>query len=85
MTATEEDIATRKHRVRQAELTGDELYRHRERQFKVLAETAHREAQKQHARKRVSTEAFKAGAGGWNAGRKQETPTTEIGQTLPLF
>ena len=84
-TATEEDIATRKHRVTEAELTGDELYLHRERQFKVLAETAHREAQKHHARKPVSSEAFKAGAGGWAAGRKREAAITEIGQTLPLF
>ena len=84
-TATEEDIATRKHRVTEAELTADELYLHRERQFKVLAETAHREAQKHRARKQAPAEAFKAGAGGWAAGRKHETPAVEIGQTLPLF
>lgn len=84
-TATEEDIATRKHRVTEAELTGDELYLHRERQFKALAETAHREAQKHHARKPVSSEAFKAGTGGWAAARKREATITEIGQTLPLF
>ena len=83
-TATEEDIATRKHRM-EGDMTGDELYLQRERQFKVLAETAHREAQKHHARRQVSSEAFKAGAGGWGAGRKREAATTEIGQTLPLF
>ena len=75
-TAREQDIDTR---------SADELYLKRERQFKVLAETAHREAQKHHARKQVSSEAFKAGAGGWGAGRKREAATTEIGQTLPLF
>ena len=83
-TATEEDITTRKHRT-ERDVTGDELYLQRERQFKVLAETAHREAQKHHAHRQVSSEAFKAGAGGWGAGRKREAATTEIGQTLPLF
>lgn len=75
-TAREKDIGTRD--------AGD-LYLQRERQFKVLAETAHREAQKQHARKEVSARTTKAGAGGWAAGRKREPPATGIGQTLPLF
>ena len=83
-TAAEEDLGTRKHQA-QAGLDGHALYLQRERQFKVLAETAHREAQKHHARKAAANPASKAGAGGWAAGRKHETPATEIGQTLPLF
>lgn len=66
--------------------TVDELFLQRDRQFKALAENAHREAQK---RKRPSAsgdkaEAFKAGAGGWNQARKRDTEPA-IGETRPLF
>jgi len=84
-TASEEDIGTRrKTAVAAATATADELYLQRERQYKVLAEHAHREAQKQRARPSVKAEPFKAGAGGWNAGKRHE-PAVETGQTLPLF
>lgn len=63
----------------------DELYLLRERQFKAMAETAHREAQR---RRRPEpdrgAEPFKAGAGGWGSARRHET-TDGIGETLPLF
>lgn len=85
-TAREEDIGTRGN-------SGDELLLLRERQYKVLAETAHREAQKRRARAQPSGEVpgnapgepFKAGAGGWTGGRRRAEPATAIGQTLPLF
>ena len=81
-----QDVAThRKGGARKAD-TADELFLKRERQFKVLAENAHREAQK---RKRPSAsgdnaEPFKAGAGGWNQARKRDTEPA-IGETRPLF
>lgn len=85
-TAREKDVAThRKGGARKAE-TADELFLKRERQFKVMAENAHREAQK---RKRPSAsgenaEPFKAGAGGWNQARKRDIEPA-IGETRPLF
>ena len=85
-TAREKDIASRrKGGARKAE-TADEPFLKRDRQFKALAENAHREAQK---RKRPSAsgdkaEAFKAGAGGWNQARKRDTEPA-IGETRPLF
>ncbi len=78
-TASEQDVGTRRK-----DAGADELYLQRERQYKVLAETAHREAQKRRAHPAAPAEPFKAGAGGWNAGRRQE-PAVEAGQTLPLF
>lgn len=85
-TAREQDVAThRKGAARKAD-TADELFLQRERQFKVLAENAHREAQK---RKRSPASgdnagSFKAGAGGWNQARKRDTEPA-IGETRPLF
>ncbi len=83
-TALEQDVSVRKRDAKPADVT-DELYLQRERQFKVLAETAHREAQKQKGRKSAGDEAqpFKAGAGGW-AGRKKKAEP-EVGETRPLF
>lgn len=59
--------------------TGGELMRLREHQYKVLAETSHREAQK---RKR-GQESPRVGAAGW--GWRQRRDETAPGQTLPLF
>ena len=71
-----------KHSVASA----DELYLLRERQFKVMAENAHRESQKRRARTPEDRNAapFKAGAGGWSSAAKVE-PEPEIGQTGNLF
>lgn len=85
-TALEQDVSTRKRADGKSGEVTDELYLQRERQFKVLAETAHREAQKRQARKPAGDDAqpFKAGTGGWaSAPRKKSEP--EIGETQPLF
>jgi DNA polymerase-4 len=85
-TAREQDVAThRKGDARNADLAED-LILQGDRQFKVLAENAHREAQK---RKRPSAsgddaEPFKAGAGGWSQARKRDAEPA-IGETRPLF
>ena len=67
-------------------LTLAALYLLRERQFKVMAENAHRESQKRRARTPEDRNAapFKAGAGGWSSAAKAE-PEPEIGQTGNLF
>lgn len=58
---------------------GEELMRLRERQYKVLAETAHREAQKH----KHGEQSPRAGAAGWGWRRRNDEPAE--GQTLPLF
>jgi len=85
-TAREQDVASHRKGVPRKAGHAEELFLQRERQFKVLAENAHREAQK---RKRPSApagnaEPFKAGAGGWNSARKRDTEPA-IGETRPLF
>lgn len=84
-TAREEDVpGNRKGAARQAE-TMDELFLKRERQFKAMAESAHRESQKRKGHSPdAGGEAFKAGAGGWRSGRKRSAEP-EIGETRPLF
>ena len=84
-TAREEDVpGNRKGAARQAE-TLDELFLKRERQFKAMAESAHRESQKRKGHSPdAGGEAFKAGAGGWRSGRKRSAEP-EIGETRPLF
>lgn len=60
-----------------------ELWLLRERQFKVLAETAHRESRtKTHER---DADSPRMGAGGWNWRKNQAHFEVERGQTLPLF
>lgn len=85
-TALEQDVAIRKRADDKSGDVTDELYLQRERQFKVLAETVHREAQKRQARKPASEDAqpFKAGAGGW-APAKKKKDEPEVGETRPLF
>ncbi len=85
-TAREQDVAIHRKGAARKTDTADKLFLQRERQFKVLAENAHRETQK---RKRSpasgdKAESFKAGVGGWNQARKQDTETA-IGETRPLF
>lgn len=58
----------------------DALMRLRERQYKVLAETAHREAQK----RQQGHESPRAGAAGWGI-RRSKPQTTQVGMTLPLW
>ncbi|WP_158601808.1 DNA polymerase Y family protein [Solilutibacter pythonis] len=66
----------RLHRPR----AGDELMHLRERQYKALAESAHRES-----RKRQQGEVSpRAGAAGWGC-RAKPAHETALGQTLPLF
>lgn len=85
-TTREQDVAIRdKGHARKAD-PAEELLLKRDRQYKVLAEGAHREAQK---RKRPhpsgdNAEPFKAGVGGWNQSRKRDTEPA-IGETRPLF
>ncbi|MFT3761242.1 MAG: hypothetical protein QM761_01250 [Pseudoxanthomonas sp.] len=86
-TGSEEDIVTRKRRAhresaRQKDAVLDELWLLRERQYKKMAENAHREAQ-QRQPKLEGAEPFKAGAGGWGS-RGKRKPGTENG-TRPLF
>jgi DNA polymerase-4 len=85
-TAREEDVpGNRKGAARRHSETTDELFLQRERQFKALAESAHRESQKRKGRPSdAGGEAFKAGAGGWRSGRKRSAEP-EIGETRPLF
>ena len=82
-TARDEDVTTRKRNAAQAAAnaaeSADELWLRRERQFKVLAENAHREQQKH-----KGAGPFKAGAGGWGPAKERE-PDSEIGETRPLF
>ncbi len=60
-----------------------ELWLLRERQFKVLAETAHRESRaKPHERGEDSP---RMGAGGWNWRKSSPLNEVDRGQTLPLF
>ena len=80
----ERDAAPRMRRHAVAE-PRDELYRLRERQFKVLAENAHRQAQQRRGKAAAPGAApFKAGAGGWGPARPRE-PDADVGTTLPLF
>jgi DNA polymerase-4 len=74
--------AAHKHSVASAH----ELYLLRERQFKVMAENAHRESQKRRGRSpdRHVAPPFKAGAGGWSS-TANATPESEVGQTGDLF
>jgi DNA polymerase-4 len=85
-TALEQDVATRKRAEDSPADVTDELYLRRERQFKVLAETAHREAQKRQAQNPASGAAqpFKAGAAGWGSAKKNKDEP-EVGETRPLF
>ena len=63
----------------------DALYLSRERRFKAMAETAHREAQRRRRPEpNRDAEPFKAGAGGWGSARRREA-TDGVGETLPLF
>lgn len=79
-TGLEEDAVTRKHeRGRQQEVT-DELWLQRERQFKVLAEATHREANERRNPKSNGM-APKAGAGGWLPTRRPKV----IPDTPSLF
>lgn len=60
-----------------------ELWLLRERQFKVLAETAHRESRaKPHQR---GLDSPRMGAGGWNWRAPVDNAEVERGRTLPLF
>lgn len=69
----EEDNVTRKRQAGGREPV-DELWLQRERQFKVLAEASHREAQQRRATER-GQESPRAGTGGWlPAMRRQATP-----------
>ncbi|HEY5972674.1 MAG TPA: hypothetical protein VIT22_12075 [Pseudoxanthomonas sp.] len=85
-TALEEEAPSRRAAARESVASADELYLLRERQFKVMAENAHRESQKRRTRVPVDGTAapFKAGAGGWSSARKSEADG-EIGQTGSLF
>jgi DNA polymerase-4 len=85
-TAQEQDVASHPKGGARKPGLAEDLFLQRERQFKVLAENAHREAQK---RKRPSAssgkaEPFKAGAGGWNQASKRDNEPA-IGETRPLF
>ncbi len=82
----ERDVQPREQRrdANRPEAT-DELYLLRERQFKAMAETAHREAQRRRKPEPGrDAEPFKAGAGGWGSARRREA-TDGVGETLPLF
>ncbi len=85
-TAREQDVASHCKGAPRKAGQAEELFLQRERQFKVLAENAHREAQKR-KRPPVSgdkAEAFKAGAGGWSQARKRDSEPA-VGETRPLF
>ncbi len=79
--ASEEDVVTRKRKTEEA--SNHELILKRERQYKKMAENAHREAQRRKAQPAADAEPFKAGAAGW--GSRKRKPEPEIGQTRPLF
>ena len=80
-TALEQDILTRERFLAGSGESDDELWLQRERQFKVLAEGAHREAQ-QRASKR--TRQAPAGAGGWSHDPRRPL-APEPGESLDLF
>lgn len=82
-TSRDEDVTTRKRAAANAAESAEELYLRRERQYKVLAENAHREQEKRKGRP-PAAEPFKAGAGGWGQRRKKEADP-EPGETRPLF
>ena len=65
----EEDVAARSKPADSAE----ELWLERERQFKVMAEEAHRKAREQPERIKAAT-AKPFGAGGWTRGTSKEPP-----------
>jgi DNA polymerase-4 len=86
-TALEEEAPSRRREAaRSVAAKAEELYLLRERQFKVMAENAHRESQKRRAGTPATapSAAFKAGAGGWSSAPKSG-PEPEIGQTGSLF
>ena len=86
-TALEEEAPTRRSKAAlRQHASADELYLLRERQFKVMAENAHRESQKRRTRAAGDKAGapFKAGAGGWSSAPRSE-PESEIGQTGDLF
>lgn len=63
----EEDNVTRKRTATRAHDPLDELWLKRERQFKVLAEASHREAEQRRRGRQVDAPRY--GAGGWSRGR----------------
>lgn len=79
-TAEVEDVSTRRQRE-----DHHDLYQLRERQFRKMAENAHRQAGQAPRRPAQGAAPFKAGAGGWNVGKRQPEETTGIGETRPLF
>ena len=81
-TAHEQDVVTRKRNARAQDATPDDLYLQRERQFKKMAENAHRDARQP----RTIPENVRAHV----HGTRDHTPdnghaSIGIGQTLPLF
>ncbi|MGY0505056.1 DNA polymerase Y family protein [Luteimonas sp. e5] len=72
---TEDESAGRRQRASEA------LMLLRERQFKVLAEAAHRQARRPGATRKP----MRAGAGGWQRQKKTEPPAAQTQGTLPLF
>jgi len=80
-TALEQDILTRKRSLASAGESDDELWLQRERQFKALAEGAHREAQ-QRASKRARQS--RADAGGWSHDPRR-TLAPRPGESFDLF
>lgn len=84
-TALEQDLQAHGRPVLPGADAGD-LYRQRERQFKVLAEGTHRQAQQKRAPSDAPRPAFKAGAGGRTpAPARAVEPDPGVGQTRPLF
>lgn len=85
-TGLEQDVVPRRKGAPRKAGHAEELFLQRERQFKVLAENAHREAQKRKRSPASSgpAEPFKAGAGGWSQARKQDAEPA-VGETRPLF
>lgn len=86
-TALEEEAPSRRREsARSVAARAEELYLLRERQFKVMAENAHRESQKRRGRALAPapSAAFKAGAGGWSS-PSRSGPEPEVGQTGSLF
>ena len=73
----DEDVATRKRMPDSVE----DLYLLRERQFKVLAEASHREAQRRGDTLR-GRNALRAGAGGWLPGRNSQPEHEAIQRSL---
>ena len=86
-TALEEEAPSRRRAsARSVAAKAEELYLLRERQFKVMAENAHRESRKRRNDGPASAGqvAFKAGASGWSSAPRPD-PEPEIGQTGNLF